>query len=804
MSRFGPDALESSVLSGLPREGPPRLTLGATPETIEKYKAWFEKDSKKPPTTAPLVSPNLLVWDQERQRRAQEDENGAADGEMQTRLTVIGFPKHSSTKQLDQLKPITRSRMLMRKTHLGSYLICRSIAPCTKIVAIQTVVEDVNGDAQILSIYNFPTTVEASLKYLDLIFPVGVTMAILEPTFKAATQGEHPIIRVDSPTDIVFLDPRSAMLRDVRWKTGQAVPTFASWPSDADHWKAHGNMHFKAGHWLPAALSFSRGLQCDPESLVLRSNRSESYLRLKFYSAASADAHDVRCAAGVTPQLRDKASYREARAEYGRGRYQIAMSLFKQLRLSRPKDSDVVGWTSRCEQRLQESRTGNYDWMQLYKWSQTDSHLDIADYKGPIEVKQLPNCGGGRGVVATKEIHGGELLVVARPFSIACNGDLQSHGLQMTLNMLTSRWDRQTQSANVADAAKVVYGNPDLHDHVFHLYAGPNYPPPPPTYPPPPATELVELDVLAPRHRIDLAQLESICTHNNFGVAPLQPAALRPESSDLRDLNDTPTGLFLLPSLFNHSCAPNTLRIFIGNVMIIRASQMIKCGEEITLTYTSPRDTYSERRETLQRNWLMTCGCRQCRDDRADGEDNLRRRHAIVTALPRQLFMRPLTEIRSLEKQLSATYALTRGPCRPALADVHHSVAENLRSSYKTSDIKQAIEEDIKSLECYGWTVTDGKPGRRASYGTKPRKEELAVDTSHLCPLEHPPQSISHMLRIAQTYLGCNDMTKVAKWIKTAQWVFETSIGGGKELFMTIERRTLEQFELLDVAAAVL
>ena len=235
--------------------------------------------------------------------------------------------------------------------------------------------------------------------------------------------------------------------------------------------------------------------------------------------------------------------------------------------------------------------------------------------------------------------------------------------------MLTSRMDKRTQSANVACAVQNIYGNPDLHDHIFHLYAGPDYPPPPATYPPCLVPEPVELDPLQPGHRIDVAQLESICTHNSFGVLSLRPGGPRQNLQASRDNDDTPTGIYPFASLLNHSCAPNSYYRFIGNIMVVRASQEIKMGEEITLSYVSPHSPYSKRRETVESTWHMTeeCDCRQCLDDRADGEDNFRRREAIIAALPNQLYSRPLSELRSLEQKLSATYATTRGPFRPAL-----------------------------------------------------------------------------------------------------------------------------------------
>jgi hypothetical protein len=76
-------------------------------------------------------------------------------------------------------------------------------------------------------------------------------------------------------------------------------------------------------------------------------------------------------------------------------------------------------WIARCKQRIREQSSGIYEWATLFKeWQmkyKRDSlpvpRLDIADYIGPVEVRVIVERGGGRGVVATRDIKCGELLV---------------------------------------------------------------------------------------------------------------------------------------------------------------------------------------------------------------------------------------------------------------------------------------------------------------------------------------------------------------------------------------------------------
>lgn len=341
----------------------------------------------------------------------------------------------------------------------------------------------------------------------------------------------------------------------------------------------------------------------------------------------------------------------------------------------------------------------------------------------------------------------------------------------MTINMVTSRMNQQSQSTNITRAVQAVYGNPDLHDRVFHLYAGPEYPAPPPTYPPRHVSDPVELDPLSPTQRIDIAKLESICTHNSFSPIPLQPNDPYEQAS--APGIDSPTGLYTYTAMFNHSCSPNANYVFFGNVMTIRASQSIKAGEEVTIGYISPQLPYTERRRTLETSWHMTelCDCTQCQDDRVDGDANIRHREEILATISGGLLRRPLKDLQALQKKLSATYAPTRGPRRLAMFRIHHVIAEHLRMSYSKADMNRAIQEDILALECLGLTVLKDAAARRVPQSKSKQRRgdtELMVQADHVNCV--PEEAISPMLRIAQTYLFFDDLTNIRGWLKTAQW----------------------------------
>jgi hypothetical protein len=66
----------------------------------------------------------------------------------------------------------------------------------------------------------------------------------------------------------------------------------------------------------------------------------------------------------------------------------------------------------KCEQRIKEKETGDYDWVHLREHGLVPGiQLDVVDYKGPIQIAAFGNRGGGRGVIASRDIKIGELLV---------------------------------------------------------------------------------------------------------------------------------------------------------------------------------------------------------------------------------------------------------------------------------------------------------------------------------------------------------------------------------------------------------
>lgn len=238
----------------------------------------------------------------------------------------------------------------------------------------------------------------------DVLFPLGTVLAIKEPYFKLEDGNEIPTVRVDAPSDIVFLDARSQLAQSAAWATNHHVgaPLLPTTPED---WKKRGNGYFKRRQWLCAAVAYSEGLKLDSKHHLLLLNRAAAYLELHWYNSAAHDAETALSMGLDDPVLKRKAVLRAVRAHYSAERFSKVTQLAKLL----PQDSDIRMFASNALQRIRERDGGKYDWGRMYRQTRTPGcRLDVAPYQGPVEVKDV---NGRRAVFATREVLQGDLLV---------------------------------------------------------------------------------------------------------------------------------------------------------------------------------------------------------------------------------------------------------------------------------------------------------------------------------------------------------------------------------------------------------
>ncbi|KZV96983.1 hypothetical protein EXIGLDRAFT_642702 [Exidia glandulosa HHB12029] len=754
---------------------------------IQRAKDQFESERRLGPgPRVPVLREHLAMsmahWRRELQKSLTTDESIF-------RRTYIGFPKHSSRTPLSELAPIRLADMQVRKTHVGSYLLCRTFTLPTRLVAICAGIEDTDGVVQMLSIYNFPGALSATLETLDEILPLGTTIALREPTMKMDTSGRSAFIRVDSPTDVVFLDAKDPIILDARWRT-PAAPS--GLPSTADACRLRGNAHFKAERYLAASIAYTRGLRFEPPSKSLLLNRALAYLHLEYYSAALSDAELVIRDETTEGQDRVKALFRAARAYYGRAEYSCAQQLFKEVLVYEPGQVESVGWVRRCEQRMKESRDGDgaYDWAGMYKEAQDSIHLDVADWVGPVEVASMPSRGGGRGVIATRDVRVGELLMVAKPYAVGFPATTRE--TYLSYNLSTTEIHGRSRVELISRTIAKVMAEPSSAPLVCSLYAGPDSLPAPPTYPEPAASKLAAaagsaqgntattLTNLTLVQDVDVLHIERACSFNAFGIQNISSA---PKA---RTFDSTPSALYALPSLVNHACAGTATWACWGDVIVVRATCNLQRGEEVTMAYVNS-STYVDRAKFLSK-YFGSCDCWLCAQERRDGEERCIERERLTDAFRRYTpANRTVSAARDFVKAMEATYIpglSTAGQVRPMMQIAYGALGMALRMrAFETgqrSMYGEVATTYMQALEAVGITVIDKSLRGRLAPSDSRTTIPIAMTRA---PVLEWHEATLQALGICASFYAMLDDLRAARWFKAAQWLNDAIFGGGEALF---------------------
>jgi hypothetical protein len=81
------------------------------------------------------------------------------------------------------------------------------------------------------------------------------------------------------------------------------------------------------------------------------------------------------------------------------------------------------------------------------------------------------------------------------------------------------------------------------------------------------------------------------------------------------------SGLWIRPSLFNHSCFTNCSYSSIGDFMFVFTTRDVKSDDELCIPYTCPDDTFEERSKVFAR-WNnsegLVCVCPRCVADKQE------------------------------------------------------------------------------------------------------------------------------------------------------------------------------------------
>ena len=490
---------------------------------------------------------------------------------------------------------------------------------------------------------------------------------------------------------MVRLYPSSPLLEDLPFPPPRHLPIVHR--TAAQH-KDDGNRLFGAGRFDGARDAYSLALdtlssQTDPLRVALLANRAAVLLKLGLQCSALADSI-LALTLEPSASLRLKLLFRAATACYTLQRYKDCSAHLDELLHLSPEDKDGLDLQRRLHLRLAERNYGQYDWPVLFKTAVRVEELDVADYVGGMfEVREI--TGKGRGLVATRAIEPGQLLMVQKPLAMG-RGDLKGKEKSIVVgaNLYTETMDPPSTGKLVAHLAERMMDDESIRSRTLELYAGKDQSP-------------------ITTAGIDISRLEAIATWNAFHTESLaQKSKSLSPADDRAQLVQAPSSLYGLPSMLNHSCVGNVSYSFLADTFFLRARLPIAPGEELVDSYVDSLEGLARRADKLEKHRFV-CTCALCEMDRADGVAAGRERERLAEQLE-QLTDRihghtaqnpaPLlpTMLPYIDK-ISATYSPSRPALRPALYPAYRLLAATLSTLGR---FDEAIVTELKALASLG------------------------------------------------------------------------------------------------------
>jgi tetratricopeptide (TPR) repeat protein len=540
----------------------------------------------------------------------------------------------------------------------GKFFLCRTITGASQIIAIETAVEDPAGmKAILLGLYNFSTCDAATAKF-DNIMPCGTILVIKNPWFKPTASGGL-MVRCDNPSDVEVLSPKrmTRLFPDIAWQG--VIPPYPFIHPLGDFWnfvsnraektvaeslKKLGNIAFieqrymDAVRWYDQCLEYSDEKTTDTEIVV---NRAAAFLNLRCYRRALAD-----CEKALTKKpFHEKAVFRKTKALWGLKKYDDACNFICGKLENNPTLSDNASLknlakTAEYMAKTSSENRGGVDIMQMLQIKEDVQFVDdVCEYTGPVTLHDIPMK--GRGLVATEDIQPGQIVIISKAFALA-KLKKKEEVVQISMNLDTKRMNLPGHEALVAQIAYKIYFEPESGKELYDLFAG------------------SELGILGSEPwkvtSVDLKRIDRIVNLNAFSCTNKTETTQFGTNEGGGSICGS--AIWVLPSLINHSCLANCKWIPYGDVLIIRAFQLIKKGEEILIPYVSPTESYEERKK-ISSGHLFKCECKLCELDSKDEQDGTgKKREKILKKIKKHLESSSPMEIRKAIAEVSKLVTL--------------------------------------------------------------------------------------------------------------------------------------------------
>lgn len=531
-------------------------------------------------------------------------------------ILTVGRPYTPCTLPTLDLQPMRLSELCMETHHRGYKLILKraagargqGLSPVVQLTTRSwTLVQDFHREGDVERLDVCLHTHQHGKNMLEC--PVGKALVVREPLFTVTEQGEATV-RVDHPSDLEWLDSEEEAPGDAE----TAV-------QEARRCKERGNTALAARDPTLAYAHYTRGLSQLTKlqaqgnlpnnfnhlyaiSHDLHRNRAHTNLLLNRLDAAKTDALSSLTGESAPDKeslaLDSKAYYRAGCAAYNLGEYEEARTMFsRRLRLT-PEVGDAA--IKMANQRIHERDTGEYNLPKIRAAAalSRSREIDAASFVNKTSVEESP--GRDRGLFAVCDVPAGGLVLCEKAFCVAWGAGKASSATAVTYDVRDGRI-RLSPVGLVRAVVEKLRGTPSYIDRVLELYGD---------YRGDARRREVRLDGNDPV--VDVFRIHDIVSRNAFGLDTSTRTAEQPgvQTSGV----GVSTGLWITAARMNHSCDPNTVKEFIGDMMLIRAKRHIVAGEELLHSYVDETSRYRARQEALTATWGFECNCGLCQRQR--------------------------------------------------------------------------------------------------------------------------------------------------------------------------------------------
>ncbi|KAF2652532.1 SET domain-containing protein [Lophiostoma macrostomum CBS 122681] len=482
--------------------------------------------------------------------------------------------------RLPNARPVVY-RTFARKVHLNELLVdfrdtdtvlfVKTVTSPYIYSSTITIAEDEAGDVARLSIGNLEDTP------VDPLIPEGTVLTIKQPCWSSLPGGGYNI-RIDHPTDVAVV---SASCIPEKWRSSADIEE----SKDATKWKKEGDMMFLKKKFRKALEYYNHGLS--------QVNQHRSPL-------SALDFYRKKCGVNIVLLRLDDAAtdLSWAIACYARSTQCLAESSLTGFEavnswLRNHSTDDPLHIADKVPRALKELAArikfdlGIYQDEPVYNLPLISSyvgpltlHVDAANYLSSTEIRQTSKH--GRGLFAKRAFKAGDGTASPRPGALLFKELVQKLRWNTTLRKEFFRLD---------DGGY-------WKEHGWDISDGEDIP-------------------------VDVFRVEKIRQLNCFSVPTRSFDLLNQPPNSNPELRN---GFWIHASYVNHSCLPNTVRTFIGDVHFLRATRDIMAGEELTHQYVSPEIDIEARQEKYRGTWGFECDCGLCVVDGAVLPDQRRQR----------------------------------------------------------------------------------------------------------------------------------------------------------------------------------